>query len=138
MDYAALFIKIGKRRQEEDDVSGLANPQAFAERWIAAWNARDLDAVLRMFADDAVFSSPLAAKVMPESGGTVRGKAAMQDYWSAALAQNPELHFELTTLHAGVDILLIGFRMNGGAERVEVLRFEGGLAVEGFGTYRIG
>jgi ketosteroid isomerase-like protein len=119
-------------------VSGLADPQAFAEQWIAAWNARDLDAVLALFADDAVFSSPLAAKVVPESGGTVRGKAALREYWNAALAQNPELHFELTTLHAGVDVLLIGFRMNGGAERVEVLRFRGGSVVEGCGTYRVG
>lgn len=119
-------------------MSGLADPQAFAEEWNAAWNARDLDKVLEFFAEDAVFGSPLAARIVPESGGTVRGKAALRDYWSAALAQNPELHFELTTLHAGVDILLIGFRMNGGAERVEVLRFRGGLVIEGYGTYRVG
>ena len=119
-------------------MSGLADPQAFAEEWIAAWNARDLDKVLAFFAEDAVFSSPLAAKVVPESGGTVRGKAALRDYWSAALAQNPDLDFELTTLHAGIDVLLIGFRMNGGADRIEVLRFRGGRVVEGCGTYRVG
>lgn len=119
-------------------MSGLAEPKAFAERWIAAWNARDLEQVLALFAQDAVFRSPLAARVVPESGGVVRGKQALRDYWSAALAQNPELLFELTTLHAGVDILLIGFRMNGGAERIEALRFRDGLAIEGDGTYRVG
>jgi ketosteroid isomerase-like protein len=122
----------------DDGMSGPADPQAFAEEWIAAWNARDLDKVLTFFAEDAVFSSPLAAKVVPESGGTVRGKAALRDYWGAALAQNPELNFELTALDAGIDVLLIGFRMNGGADRVEVLRFRGGLVVEGCGTYRVG
>jgi ketosteroid isomerase-like protein len=119
-------------------MSGLADPQAFAEAWNAAWNARDLDAVLSFFAEDAVFSSPLAAKVVPESGGTVRGKAAMRDYWTAALAQAGPLEFELTGLHAGIDLLLIGFRTNGGADRIEVLRFRDGLVVEGAGTYRVG
>lgn len=119
-------------------MSGLADPKAFAEQWVAAWNARDLDTMMSFFAEDVVFSSPLAAKVMPDSGGLIRGKHALHDYWSAALARNPQLHFELTMLYAGVDVLLIGFRTHDGVERCEVLRFRGGLVFEGHGTYGIG
>ena len=67
----------------------------------------------------------------------LHGKEALRAYWSAALAQVPDLHFDLTSLFAGVDSLLIGFRMNGGPERFEILRFRGDLVAEGHGTYRL-
>jgi len=36
-----------------------------------------------------------------------------------------------------VDSLLIGFRVNGGPERFEILRFRGDRVIEGHGTYRV-
>ncbi len=81
-------------------MSGLADPAEFARRWNAAFDAHDVDAVLELFHDDVVFTSPLAARVMPESGGVIRGKAALHEYWTAALAERPTLRFELTSLQA--------------------------------------
>jgi ketosteroid isomerase-like protein len=42
----------------------VTTPEAagFAEEWSAAWNRRDVDAVLAHFHDDVVFTSPYAAK----------------------------------------------------------------------------
>jgi ketosteroid isomerase-like protein len=54
--------------------------ERFATEWYAAWNARDLDRVMAHWAEDAVFTSPLAAQLLPESGGTLRGKEALRDY----------------------------------------------------------
>ena len=65
----------------------------WAEAWIAAWNALDVDAVLDRFADGAEFSSPKAAAIT--GNGTVRGKAALADYWRAALAKVGSLRFTL-------------------------------------------
>jgi ketosteroid isomerase-like protein len=115
----------------------MIDPRSFAERWLAAWNAHDLDAVMALFHDDVLFTSPLAIKVVPESDGVLHGKDALRAYWSAALTLVPDLHFDLTSLFAGVDSLLIGFRMNGGAERFEILRFRGDRVSEGHGTYRV-
>ena len=39
--------------------------EMFAANWIANWNARDLDAILAHFAEDARFISPLAAELIP-------------------------------------------------------------------------
>jgi hypothetical protein len=39
----------------------------FAETWIAAWNRRDIDAVLAHFADEAEFVSPAAHKFVGHS-----------------------------------------------------------------------
>ena len=115
----------------------MIDPKPFAECWLTAWNAHDLDAVLALFHDDVVFTSPLAMKIVPESDGVLRGKPALRAYWNAALAQLPNLHFELTSLFAGVDSLLIGFRANGGPERFEILRLRGERVSEGHGTYRV-
>jgi hypothetical protein len=50
------------------------DPKSYADAWVRAWNAHDVEAVLDHFADDVVFTSPVAARVVPESGGVVRGK----------------------------------------------------------------
>lgn len=115
----------------------MVDGRAFADRWLAAWNAHDLDAVLALFHDDVIFTSPLAQKVVPESEGVLQGKDALRAYWTAALRQVPDLHFELTRLFSGVDSLAVGFRMNGGPERFEILRFRGGRVSEGHGTYPV-
>lgn len=49
------------------------------EEWIAAWNRRDVDAVLEHFAEDAVFVSPRAAAMT--GSAVVRGKAALRTHW---------------------------------------------------------
>ena len=108
---------------------------AFARRWVTAWNDRDVEAVLSHFADDAVFTSPLADRVVPGSGGVIRGKDALRRYWIEALRLNPGLHFELLGVYFGVDALVIRFRTQDGTDRCEVLAFSGGLVRSGQGTY---
>lgn len=108
----------------------------FAKQWADAWNSRDLAAILIHFDDDAVFTSPLAAKLDPGTGGIVRGKAALAAYWQAALQQIPNLHFTVTSIYAGVDSVVIAFRNERGLNRAEILRFRGGKVVEGHGTYQ--
>jgi ketosteroid isomerase-like protein len=64
------------------------------DRWIRAWNSRDLAAVLAMYSDDIEFASPKIKAMMPEkSEGRVRGKKELEQYWSLALQKLHELHF---------------------------------------------
>ena len=108
---------------------------AFAERWVQAWNAQDVEAVLSHFADDVVFTSPLADRVVPGSGGVIRGKDALRSYWTEALRLGNGLHFDLLCVYGGVDTIVIRFRNHEGIERCEVLTFSGGLVQTGHGTY---
>ena len=110
---------------------------AFASAWAAAWNAHDLDAVLALFAEDVVFTSPLARSLAGRSDGIVRGKAALRAYWAAGLAKLPDLRFEVTSLSEGIDLLVIGFRNERGEDRLEILKFADGLVVEGHGTHAV-
>jgi hypothetical protein len=58
-------------------------------------------------AEDVQFTSPAAAAVVPESGGVIRGIAALRAYWAAALPLVPDLHFDLVEVLATVDGLTI-------------------------------
>ncbi|MCP9275382.1 nuclear transport factor 2 family protein [Mycolicibacterium arenosum] len=108
---------------------------AFTREWLTAWNSHDVEAVLAHFRDDVVFTSPVAARLLPATGGVVRGKAALRDYWTTALAKLPDLHFELVAVHQGESLLVINYRNERGQLVNEVLAFDGDLVREGHGTY---
>ena len=113
----------------------IPDPESFARDWCEAWNAHDVEAVLAHFHDDAVFTSPVAARVVPESGGVVRGKDALRRYWFTALAALPDLHVEVVATYVGTNALVINYRNHRGQLVNEVLIFDGALVREGHGTY---
>jgi hypothetical protein len=110
-------------------------PERFAEEWAAAWNRRDVDAVLAHFHDDVLFTSPVAAAIVPDSAGVVQGKVALRQYWCAALAVVPDLHFDIVGVYSGVSVLVINYRNQRGDLVCEVLEFDGALVRRGHGTY---
>ncbi len=111
--------------------------RAFADRWIALWNSRDLEGVLEFFADHVVFTSPTAARQVDGSHGVVRGKAALRAYWAHALSRNPGLHFDLLDAYVGINTVVINFRHQTGVHANEVLIFDGPLIVEGHSTHSL-
>jgi ketosteroid isomerase-like protein len=119
----------------EDRRMDPAMAQEFAAGWAAAWNAHDLERVLSHFADDVVFTSPVAAQLIKGSDGVLRGKAAVRDYWAEGLRRIPDLHFTVLDVYAGVSSLVISYRNQKGGRVSEVLIFEGPLVVQGHGTY---
>ena len=114
------------------------DPQRFAAEWAAAWNAHDIEAVLRHFHEDATFSSPFAALVFPESQGRLSGKAAIRDYWAIGIARIPDLHFSIDTVFVGVDCIVIAYVNQKQVRVSEILKFAGDLVIEGHGTYAQG
>lgn len=99
---------------------------AFADEWIAAWNAHDLDRILSHYAEDIVFRSPLVRERYGKASGEVCGKAELRDYWSAAFRPGaPSLRFERLEVLAGVDGGAIRyFSTTRGCEVVEVFAFD--------------
>jgi len=87
----------------------------FAASWVEAWNAHDVDAVLDHFADDAVFISPVAAQLLDDSDGVLRGKPAIGDYWRRGVELIPDLHFEVVGVYVGLSTLVINYRNQKGA-----------------------
>ena len=110
----------------------------FSSQWLTAWNARDLEAILSHFADEIVFTSPLAERIVEGSDGVIRGKEELRAYWHEGLRRNPELHFEIVDLYVGVHTIVIQYRNHSGGLVNEVLTFDGPLVVEGHATYLAG
>lgn len=100
----------------------------FATEWIDAWNAHDLERILAHYTDDFEMSSPVIVQLMNEPSGTLRGKAAIRDYWSRALAQRPDLHFELVHVFAGAGSVTVAYRGHRGLS-AEVFWFDAALKV---------
>lgn len=112
-----------------------ADAVAFADDWVKAWNTHDLEKVVSHFAENVVFTSPIAAQLFDDSDGVIRGKAALRTYWAEGLRRVPELYFEVLAVYVGVHTLVINYRNQVGRLVNEVLIFEGSLVTYGHGTY---
>lgn len=96
-----------------------ARAENFARNWQDAWNAHDLPRILTHYSDDIVFRSPKAVALT--GSGEVRGKAALASYWGAALAAQPDLHFAVTEVYGGHDMVVIAYVNQRGVRTVETL-----------------
>ncbi|TJY59468.1 hypothetical protein E4T66_13885 [Sinimarinibacterium sp. CAU 1509] len=119
-----------------------ANPAAateFAHAWISAWNARNLDAVLAMFADDVRFTSPKAQALVGTP--SLSGNDALRGYWSQALQriENLQFTFEDRCWDPATNLLSVRYVAQLNAQRhraVETWRFgSDGLIAEGEAFY---
>jgi len=108
--------------------------RAFAEEWVAAWNAHDLERILSHYAPDIVFLSPVAEKRL--GNGRVTGIEALRSYWSAGLASQPDLSFELDGWLAGCQCLTILYSNHRGQKVAETVEFgAGGKVVRSYACY---
>ena len=84
--------------------------ERFGQAWLTAWNSHDLESVLSLYEEDFRFSSPVLKKLLPQSGGHIRGKEAARGYWSRAFAPGINLRFEPIAVLCGVDSVIIHYK----------------------------
>jgi len=112
---------------------------AFAESWIAAWNRRDVEAVLAHYSEEAQFVSPVARNLVGRS--ILRNKKELADYWHTALSRISTLEFKLD--HAAWDEkrlelnVVYEANLNGERKRAcEIMQFDAaGLQVSSEALY---
>jgi hypothetical protein len=95
---------------------------ALGHTWIAAWNARDLEHVLTLYADDAEMTSDVIIRLGFSVQGSVRGKNNLRAYWSKALAGLPDLHFKLIGLFTSPNSVVVHYENHRGQTICEYLR----------------
>jgi ketosteroid isomerase-like protein len=116
------------------------DPLAFAGRWVAEWNANDVEAVLAHFAEDCVFVSPKAVALVG-GGGHVVGKPALRDYWTKAVTRFPGKTFRLESAQWNPEartlvIFYVSILDGNAVHTIEVMRFgEDGLVARGEAYY---
>jgi ketosteroid isomerase-like protein len=89
----------GGQRQSVEPASLVA----IAERWLACFDRRDLDGLLALYADDATHTSPKIRVRHPETGGLLRGNAAMRAWWADSFERLPSMRYVPTALTANRD-----------------------------------
>ena len=78
----------------------MVRTELIARAWLDAFNAKDLGALLELYADDCRHTSPKIRALHPETGGQLVGKAALRKWWADAFARLPGLKYEATLVTA--------------------------------------
>ncbi len=93
----------------------------FAQDWVDAWNSHDLERILDHYDDQVSLVSPVALKLV-SGDGTVRGKAALREYFLRGLNAYPDLHFDLIETLWGTETNVVYYINNvRGSKTAEVM-----------------
>lgn len=112
------------------------NDAEFARRYYAAWNARDLEAILALYADDIEFSSPYIAALGFAPDGVIHGKDMLRLYFERALDRAPALTFTPEALCVGARGHTLIYRNHRGERAAETHERDAmGLVVRADATY---
>jgi len=107
--------------------------RTIATRWLDCFERRDLDGLLALYADDATHTSPKIRVRHPETGGLLRGKAAMRAWWQDSFDRLPSMKYVPTALTADSRRVFMEYvrKVDGDADMpvAEVLECEGGKIV---------
>ena len=84
--------------------------QQLMDKYLTAWEQRDVDALVALLADDVSFSSTTAAQAGVGEAGLVRGKEAIRAWFASAMAQLPPLTVKpVAPPLFGVDTLVVSY-----------------------------
>jgi ketosteroid isomerase-like protein len=112
------------------------NDAEFAERYYAAWNARDLEAILALYAEDIEFSSPYIAALGFSPDGVIHGKPMLRAYVERALDRAPALTFTSESLLIGARGHTLIYRNHRGERAAETHEMDLlGLVIRADATY---
>jgi hypothetical protein len=77
-----------------------------AATWCAAWNSRDLDAIMTHYVEDVTFSSPTVVSRWGYTDGWLCRKAKLRENFAVGV-KAPGLRFELVDVLVGVNAICI-------------------------------
>jgi hypothetical protein len=93
----------------------------FAQDWVDGWNSHDLERILTHYDDQVILVSPVALKLLG-GDGTVRGKAALGEYFLRGLKAFPNLRFDLIETLWGTETIVVYYINNvRGSKTAEVM-----------------
>ncbi len=96
----------------------------YAEQWIAAWNAHDLNAIMKLYSPEVSFTAPTVIDRWHKPDGTLVGQNALREHFQRGLELAPNLHFELLDVLIGVDGITIIYRRETGALVADVVELD--------------
>jgi hypothetical protein len=101
-----------------------AEARKFADDWIRAWNAHDLEAIMSHYAPEVILTSPTAAKLLGDCSGTVTSKEAVRSYFKRGLEAFPNLTFELLDVMWGISSVVLYYLNQKGSKTGEFMELD--------------
>jgi SnoaL-like domain len=100
-----------------------------ADRWIAAWNDRDLDRIVGCYSEDVDFVAPTVVRRWGRPDGALRGRDELRQHFARGLELAPQIRFsEQALLLTPGGYALLYLRENGNRV-LDVVELDGeGLA----------
>lgn len=86
----------------------------FAHEWLEAWNKHDVDLIMKHYADNIEFCSPVVQKVLGDPKGVVQGINNLREYFSRQLNKFSTLHFQLLDVFASPQSVVLYYKINRG------------------------
>ncbi len=83
--------------------------EEIARAWLAAFDARDVDALVALYAPDATHTTPRLRERRPETEGVLRGASALHAWWSQSLADLPGLAYREIAITAAANRAVIEY-----------------------------
>jgi len=110
--------------------------RAFAESWYAAWNARDVGAIMAQYAAGIEHSSPFIKRYEGTDETALVGVERVRAYFARAIERNPTLAFEPRHVGVGLESVNLVYTRMTGEVACEVFWFDdGGKVVRSVSHY---
>jgi hypothetical protein len=107
--------------EKKEDMLTKEVAHSLAEKWVAAWNAHELDEIMVHYDEQVVLVSPIAAKILDDSLGVVDGKKALRAYFKKGLEVYPDLKFELIDVMWGLSSVVFYYLNQKGTKSGEFM-----------------
>ena len=100
------------------------------EEWIAAWNSRDLDAIMALYAPGVSFQTPTAISSLGIPDGLISGAERLREHFRRGLERLPGLRFDLERVYAGVRSIAITYTWADGTPVAELHEYDANERIE--------
>ena len=98
-------------------------------RGLRAWNSHDLEGIMSHYTPEIVLTSPVAARLLNDPTGAVKGEMALRNYFKQGLEAYPNLAFELLDVMCGVSSLILYYKNQNGTRTGELMELDANLKI---------
>jgi hypothetical protein len=95
-----------------------------AAHWVQAWNSHDLAEIMSHYAEGAVLVSPVAARILNDPMGMVKGKEDLRAYFKKGLEVYPNLKFDLLDILWGLSSIVLYYVNQKGTKTGEFMELD--------------
>jgi len=103
------YIATTPSPEEPKVIAAREKIRGIATRWLAAFNEKNINNLLDLYAPDAAYHNPMLLEVHPETGGTIRGREEMRKSWGEVFKKMPKLSYLVMGIETGSGEALVTY-----------------------------